>query len=97
LSDPHFEASFVAAQGWGTFRQDAGPSQLDVALAVKWGQVTLRTMTLQLPAGRTGNTLSASLNNDKLRAQAENSNQRLTVMFGAPVIVKRGDVLKLTI
>lgn len=94
--EPIFEASFVAAEGWGVFAQLVQPSQVIVALAVRWGQVPLRTFALQLPEGRSGNVFSVSLNNEKLRARADRSEGRLNITFESRVDVKRGDVLRLT-
>ncbi|HWF48528.1 MAG TPA: GH116 family glycosyl hydrolase [Bryobacteraceae bacterium] len=96
LKEPIFEAAFVAAEGWGVFAQLIQPSQVIVALAVRWGQVPLRTIALQLPEGRTGNVFSASLNNKELRARADTSGGRLNITFEGRVDVKRGDVLRLT-
>nr|NIS41592.1 hypothetical protein [Desulfuromonadales bacterium] len=41
-----FRCAFTAAGGWGTYAQSADGGALQAELAVKWGSVTLKTLSL---------------------------------------------------
>jgi hypothetical protein len=43
-----FQSAFTTAEGWGTFSQQAGLAGLNAQLAVKWGKVRLRSLSLDL-------------------------------------------------
>ena len=51
ITPDNFTAAFTAAEGWGTFSQKAGDGTLRAELAVKWGRLRLRTLSLGLTGG----------------------------------------------
>ncbi len=50
LSPDDFRAAFTAAEGWGTFRQQWNGGTGTAELALRWGALRLRTMSLAVPA-----------------------------------------------
>jgi hypothetical protein len=68
LTPENFKAAFTAAEGWGSFRQKMDGGNLNAEIALKYGKLRLRTITLATdskPASATvevnGNPLMAKL------------------------------------
>jgi len=46
LTPEHFKAAFTAAEGWGSFSQKKEGENLNAEIALKWGKLRLRTISL---------------------------------------------------
>ncbi len=74
-----FSAAFVAAEGWGTFSQQVGPSTLDASLSLKWGRMRLRTIAITLPKDETGSNISVLFNESRISAEATATGRRVII------------------
>ena len=92
-----FSAAFVAAEGWGTFSQQAGPSTLDATLSLKWGRLWLRTIAIALPKGEAGSNISLSINGDKIPAAATATERRFTISLESPLELKAPGTLHVSV
>jgi non-lysosomal glucosylceramidase len=97
IGETHFSAAFVTAEGWGTFTQQIADSTLHASLEVKWGSVPLRTIALQPPKGRSGNSISVLRNNERVPAQTKTNGQWLIFSLDVPVELKPHDILHVEI
>lgn len=50
ITPEDFRAVFTGPQGWGTFSQQRTAGQQTNVIQLKWGQLTLQTLALELPA-----------------------------------------------
>ena len=50
LTPENFKAPFTVAEGWGSFSQKLAGGNLTAEIAVKWGQLRLRSIALNTPA-----------------------------------------------
>ena len=85
LAPAHFQAAFTTAEGWGTYSQklELSPLQTPVSarseLSLKWGNLRLRTLTLELPAQFHPVTVRVELEGRSLQITHSLSDHRLTL------------------
>jgi hypothetical protein len=63
-------------------------------LAVKYGKVPLRTMSLVHAAAKTPLKVSATLDGKNLAARLEEKNGSMNIIFGSDMVVKAGQNLE---
>ncbi|WP_109700785.1 GH116 family glycosyl hydrolase [Chitinophaga deserti] len=86
-----FRAPFTAAEGWGTYSQQAAGNGTRCSIAMAYGALQLRT--LKLVAG--GNTVTATAGGKKVPATLERSGQEVTLHFTQPLQLKEGETLQI--
>ncbi len=79
LTPEQFRAPFVLPEGWGTFEQTIGHDSLRATLLLRYGQATLRTVALELPAGRTAKGAVASVTGQPVVATVAQAGRRVTI------------------
>lgn len=82
-----FEAAFTAAEGWGTLRQHRTASQQTNRLELKWGQLELRTLALELPEKASAAATTITLAGQALEAQVKQEGRRVLITFPKTVVV----------
>ena len=60
LTPENFKAAFTAAEGWGSFSQKLEAGKLNAEIALKWGQLRLRSISLATEAKPTSATIVAN-------------------------------------
>jgi len=93
LKPEDFKAAFTTAQGWGSFSQRIANQKIDAQIAMRWGQLVLQTLSLELPRdfkvtqidGAPGRVLFAIDGNV------------LTITFPQKITLSAGQKLELTI
>ncbi|HXP63074.1 MAG TPA: GH116 family glycosyl-hydrolase [Dongiaceae bacterium] len=85
LAPAHFQAAFTTAEGWGTYSQklEFSPLQTPVSaqseLSLKWGNLRLRTLTLELPVQFHPTTVRVELEGRSLQITHSLSENRLAL------------------
>ena len=74
-----FKAAFTAAEGWGTFSQQAGTTDYRAEVAVKWGKLRLRSLSVELPGSVSGKTVKVAANGRAIEAKGVLAGSRLTI------------------
>jgi hypothetical protein len=97
LTPENFKAPFTAAEGWGSFSQKITSGTLRAGLAVKYGKVPLRTMSLVSPAGQTPQNVSASLDGKPVPATLRVKDGRAEVVFDPEITISAGQALEITL
>ena len=97
LTPENFKSPFTAAEGWGSFSQKSADGILRADLAVKYGKVLLRTMSLVPPAGQTLQSVSASLDNKPVPATLRSKEGRAEVVFDPEITISAGQALEITL
>lgn len=97
LSPDNFRAPFTTAKGWGTFSQKTDGPRRQVTLAVKWGELALRTLGLQWGGSTAPKTLRIRVNGQPQIAQQALANGRLLITLPNPLRLVPGQNLELSI
>jgi hypothetical protein len=95
LTPEDFKAPFTAAEGWGTYSQKSEGRGRRSEIAVKWGQLKLRTLVLaaaKMPAGTT-----VTLAGRSVAATRHFEDGSLTVTLAEPVAVTPGRALEVVV
>ena len=74
-----FKAAFTTAEGWGTFSQQAGPTGHNAEVAIKWGKLRLRSLSVELPGSVSGKTVKVAANGRAIEAKGVLAGSRLTI------------------
>jgi non-lysosomal glucosylceramidase len=93
LQADNFKTAFTAAEGWGTFAQQITGNALTASLSLKWGQLRLKTLTLELPAAAGGMTVDVSLGGLPVPASFTRDGGRVRVTFASEVVIPVGATL----
>ncbi|MET6996866.1 GH116 family glycosyl-hydrolase [Chitinophaga defluvii] len=88
-----FKAPFTAAEGWGTFQQQVNIKNTLCSIALHYGSLRLKTLSLQT----TGTTITATLNGKHLKASLAASGKDVHIIFAQPVILKEGETLEIQV
>ncbi len=94
LTPEGFRAPFTAAEGWGTYSQKTEDGGLKAALAVKWGRVKVRAVTL---AAEGQSAVTVSCAGRALAASAALTDGRIRVTLAGTVEVQAGQTLEITL
>ncbi len=96
LTPEHFKAAFTAAGGWGAYAQQRTPQAQTHTLAVHHGQVTLRTLAVQLAPGAKAAAVAARLDGQTLPATRAQAEAQVEIAFDPPVLLAPGHTLEVT-
>ena len=104
LQPENFKAPFTAAQGWGTFAQRIQRSalrpwrkSLDAQIAVRHGEVQLRTIALDLAGLGQPGRVRVALDGRPLESRLEINASRAVVTLNSAATVKAGETLRLVL
>ncbi len=81
IQPEQFKAAFTAAEGWGTFSQQAGPTGYHAEVAVKWGKLRLRSLSVELLGNLPGNRVRVTAGGHPLEPREALAGTRLTLSF----------------
>jgi hypothetical protein len=87
--------AFTAAEGWGSFSQQSAISNLKSQIAVRWGELRLKTLVLTPAGGLTPQRVSAMLAGQPVPATLAVRGDRCVVGFEPEVTVVAGQTLEL--
>lgn len=96
LNPQNFRAPFTTATGWGTFQHRIENDVFSAELDIKWGEVSIQTLRLSLPA-ESFTKLEARHDNEQLAATAVNRNGVVDVSFTDRTTLRAGERLTVVI
>jgi hypothetical protein len=76
-----FKAAFTAAEGWGTFSQQAGSTGQNAVVEVKWGKLRLRSLSLELMGSLPGGRVKVTADGRPVETKETLAGTRLTISF----------------
>jgi len=85
-----FRAAFTTAEGWGTFSQKIEGGKLKAEVAVKWGKLRLRILSLALPDNAKPAKLTVTIAGKTIRATDRQDAGRVVVTLATDVTLKAG-------
>jgi hypothetical protein len=77
----NFKVAFTSAEGWGTFSQKTGPTAFNAEVAIKWGKLRLRSLSLELLQNLPGSRVKVTADGRAIAIKEAQSGTRLTISF----------------
>ena len=96
LKPENFKAAFTAAEGWGSYWQKISGETLEAELAVKYGKVPLRSISLTPSRGQTPRKVWATLDGKVLTVSIRQTGGAAEVVFEKEITIRAGQKLKVT-
>ncbi|HRT09028.1 MAG TPA: GH116 family glycosyl-hydrolase [Candidatus Paceibacterota bacterium] len=90
-----FQAAFTCATGWGTFSETWQPGRGDAAVRLKWGELRLRTLALEMPEGKRAASLRVACRGRRLSAEYSQTGSRLLITLERSFRLNAGQTLEL--
>jgi uncharacterized protein (DUF608 family) len=97
MTPENFRAAFTAAEGWGTFSQQLQPEAARFEIAVRWGQLNVKTLALQTAAGAKPRTIRVTLAGKEIPAEMSQPDGRLQIALGNAVVVRAGESIQVEV
>jgi hypothetical protein len=88
LTPENFKAPFTSAEGWGSFSQTVGSGKMAAELALKWGTLRLRSISLTTDSKPASATVN--VNGKPLVAQLDFAEGRTTLTWPNDVTLSAG-------
>jgi uncharacterized protein (DUF608 family) len=95
LTPGDFRCAFTAAEGWGTFSQKIKGGALDAELALRWGKLRLRKLSIGLPANGKLTTVAVSLAGRQVPAILSINDGRAEIQFSEALALSKGQDLSI--
>ncbi len=92
MTPEDFRAFFITAAGWGSFSQIVSNGQQQVRLSLKWGELALRRLELEIAPGVRAENVEVAM-----PATTEQSDGRVVIKFAEAVGLKAGDTIEVRI
>jgi uncharacterized protein (DUF608 family) len=93
LTPEHFRAAFTAAEGWGTYEQKIEAGKMQATISLRWGQLSLRSLALSLPAHMLTGAVQVKLQGRIVKATVTQENDRLLLAVASGIVIKTGQKL----
>ena len=93
----NFKSAFTSASGWGSFSQKYAGQGLDAIVALRYGQLNLKTLSLVLPAGHQGQKAHAQVDGKEVAVTTSRNGNRISLVFPSNLSLKANQNLKVTI
>ena len=95
ITPEDFKAPFTTSEGWGSFSQKAAGGNLTAEIAVKWGKLRLRSMSLATDSQPASATVE--VNGKTIPAVINHSNGTCTLTLPEDVILTAGQAIHLVL
>ncbi len=95
LTPENFKAAFTAAEGWGGFSQKKDGGNLNAEIALKWGSLRLRSITLAAEAKPA--SASVEVNGKPLVAELSFAQGACTITLQQDLTLSAGQALQVTL
>jgi hypothetical protein len=97
VSPEDFKAAFTSAEGWGSFRQKYETPGVNASLALGYGKLSLKSLSLIVPPGNQGKNTTVSLAGKDVPISASLMDNRLTINFTDGLNMTEGQNLDIAI
>jgi non-lysosomal glucosylceramidase len=93
LTPEKFKSPFTAAKGWGSFVQRVNGGKLSARVEVAWGELRVRSVSLNLPPDTQLTSSVVRVSNDVVPAIVKRQGQSVTLRLRTNKVLKHGQVL----
>ena len=94
LTPEDFRCAFTAAEGWGTFEQKAGGGSQRAAIEVRWGKLSLKTLSLGLVEGAAPLAVQVRLGAKPVDAGLKIEARRAVITLSSGLILGPREILE---
>jgi uncharacterized protein (DUF608 family) len=95
LTPDHFQAAFVVAEGWGSFRQERSAAAQTHSLELKWGRLQLRSFGGELAPDRRLSRVTARLDSQPVPVTARQTDRHVEASFADRLLINAGARLEI--
>jgi hypothetical protein len=95
LTPENFKAAFTGAEGWGSFSQKAEGGKLNAEIALKWGKLRLRSISLATEAKPTSATVT--VNGKAIPVKSDFADGKSTTVLEQEVSLAAGQSLNVSL
>jgi len=92
LTPENFKCAFTAAEGWGSYGQKIANGKLTATIAMRWGKLKLKTITLENAAA---GAVQVVLAGKSAPARLTRDGRRALITLSQPVEIATNETLKL--
>ena len=93
----NFKAAFTSAEGWGSFSQKVAGNGLYATVAVRYGKLRLKTLSLILPSGSQTQGAKAEVDGDEKPVTLSRKGDRIALDFASDLHMTTGQSLNIAI
>ena len=93
LTPEDFRAAFTTAEGWGTFSQKIEGGRMKAEIALKWGTLRVRTLSLALPENAKPAKVTVTIAGKPVRVTHGLDGVRIQVSLPTDITIKTGQSL----
>jgi hypothetical protein len=93
LTPENFKAPFTTAKGWGTYAQQSQLTKFNAQIALKWGQLRLKTLALAVPQQLQSSPLKIAVGGRVLAATVTSQSNCLLLTLAPEVTLASGETL----
>ncbi|MDD4870975.1 MAG: GH116 family glycosyl hydrolase [Kiritimatiellae bacterium] len=93
LTPENFKAPFTSAEGWGTFEQRIQNSEFRSKIAVKYGKLRVKTISLAIADGARPGTVKIAINSKSIDSSFEVKDKKIIITLADAVTIKAGECL----
>lgn len=98
ISPENFRAAFTSAEGWGSYAQTNGPAgRLDASLWLRYGNLTLKSFSFELPEGATASRMAARVGGNPVEASFSQDGRHVLVTFSTALHMKANNKLTISL
>jgi non-lysosomal glucosylceramidase len=97
VNPENFKAAFTSAEGWGSFSQKYVGKELDASLAVRYGKLRLKTLSLTVPSGNPGRTVQAQVDGKDVPVSIAMAGTRISLSFSSDLLLRADQNLNITV
>lgn len=95
LSSKNFRCAFVAAEGWGTFRQKQSAKNLQAGIEWKHGAIAVSEIKLSLQGSQKPTKVQATLKEKAVPTELEIQGNEISIRWKKRIKIEKGETLSL--
>ncbi len=97
VNPENFKAAFTSAEGWGSFSQKYVDNGLEASLALSYGSLRLKTLSLILPQGSQAKSAKAQIDGKEQPVSLTQKGDRVALNFSSDLHLAAGQTLSVSI
>jgi uncharacterized protein (DUF608 family) len=97
LSPENFKCAFTSAEGWGSFSQKAESGKRKAEIAVRWGKLRLKSLSLALADGENARIVKALAGKTEIHCELKVTDRRALITFTDEIHLAPGKDLQVTL
>ena len=97
ITPEDFRAAFTAAEGWGTFSQVRDEKTQREMIHVRWGKLSVKSLTFEVPDGFSAGRAVVSLDNTAVKSNQAIKDGRLEITLAKEQIIRQDQRLTVTV